>query len=764
MENINLIEYLKRLPSYKGQITHIEVIPPKAPRLQSGFGETEEPLNPAIRSVLTQSGLLPLYSHQAEAINAIRKKNNVVVSTGFASGKTLCYNIPVIESLLSDRYARAIYLYPTKALAQDQMRSLKQLLRLLNADFHAAIFDGDTPDEERKSVRSSARLIMTNPDMLHYGILPNHRLWSKLFQHLKFVIIDEAHIYRGIFGGQVGQVLRRLRRICDFYGSKPQFIAGSATIANPGEHLETLTGLPFSVISDNGSPQAGRDFLFWNPPFIDNAGSARRSANREATIIFAELIKNGIRTLVFTRTRRLTELIYRYTRDILSKTSQSDLIKPYRAGYLAEDRRLIEKGLFEGKLLGAVATTALELGIDIGDLKATVLTGYPGSISSTWQQAGRSGRRVERGLSILIGLDNPLDQFLMNNPQYFFQSNFEKALSNPSNINILKQHILCAAREHPISSNDIKYFGDDIWKALNELQSAGFVKKKGDRWYLSSSITYPAEKVNIRSISESSFSIIDSANENRVLETVEDSIAFSQIHPGAIYLHQGNSYLITQLDLLGKVAIAKPVEEPYYTQAKDLSELSIIKEHSRKKVLNSTVYFGDVEVYKLVIGFKKKQQYTDEVVGEEILDLPPKIFNTQALWFDIEDWIVDRLKKEQLDMAGGLHAIEHCAIGLLPMFALCDRNDIGGLSSAVFHQTGKPQIFIYDAYPGGIGLAQNGYEIIDKLWDITFKVIRGCPCEDGCPSCIQSPKCGNNNEPLDKQAALFILKQLLGIM
>jgi len=760
---VNTLAFLEQItvqPTYRGQIAHIERIPPR----EAKWAELAKPLSVNLQDCLNKHGLLPLYTHQAEAVNNARQGKNVMVSTSSASGKSLCYNTVVLEAILAEQRGRALYLFPTKALAQDQLRSLQELFSpvLLNTE-EFATFDGDTPQTERAEIRQRARIVLTNPDMLHIGILPNHQAWSRLLKHLMYVVVDEAHIYRGVFGSHVAGVLRRLRRLCDYYGVTPQFICCSATIANAGEHAERLVGLPFEVVDNDGSPHGGKDFVFWNPPIIDEARSVRRSANSEATDLFTEMVKRDIRTLTFARSRRLTELIYSYSRQRLAEISSflSGKIKAYRAGYLPQERRQIEREFFAGDLLGVVATTALELGIDIGDLEATVLTGYPGSIASTWQQAGRSGRSRDRSLSFLIGLDNPLDQYFMRHPDYFFQKNFENALVNPGNPYILRAHLLCAAWELPLSSDDERFFGSALNQERAELERQGALRERRKRWYLSPAIAYPAQSINIRSTSGENFALIDTST-NSLLETVEASVAFFQIHPGAIYLHQGESYLVTELDLTGHTACAEPTTASYYTQAKDLTDLHIVRVTRSRSCQRIKVYLGEVEVTTTVVGFKKKAQFTEEVIAEEPLDLPPYHFPTVALWFDLPAEAVARLDEAQLDFAGGLHAAEHAAIAILPLFALCDRNDIGGVSTPFHPDTGKAQIFIYDAYPGGVGIAEKGFDLVEELWQATLKAIAECPCQEGCPSCIQSPKCGNNNQPLDKKAAQILLEGLLG--
>ena len=754
------IQHLIARPEYRDQIARLERIPPRPAR----FAPLDEPLAPELQDCLEASKLSRLYTHQAGAVNAARRGENVMVATASASGKTLCYNVSVLQAMLEDKQTRAIYLFPTKALAQDQLRTLKDYFSpalLAAGDF--ATFDGDTPQAERAEIKRRARIILTNPDMLHLGVLPNHQSWARFLRHLKYVVVDEAHVYRGVFGSHVANVLRRLRRLCRHYGAAPQFIMCSATIANPGEHAASLLGQPAVVVDDDGSPQGGRDFVFWNPPLLDEAKNVRRSANSEATDLFTELVGHRIRSLVFARSRRLTELIFNYSRQSLSERypSLSERISAYRAGYLPEERRRIEQALFSGGLLGVVATTALELGIDIGDLEATVLTGYPGSIASTWQQAGRSGRSRERAMSFLIGLDNPLDQYFMRHPDYFFGRSVEYALVNPANPYILRSHLLCAAWELPLSKGDERFFGPDMNREVTGLEEEGILRPRHYRWYLTPAITYPAQGVNIRSASSDNYALVDAAT-GTLLETVGDDIAFFQLHPGAVYLHQGDAYLVTALDLAARTAVAREVEVNYYTQTRELTDISIRRVIAQRSVGPVEVCLGEVEVTTTVVGFKKKQHYTDEVIGEEVLDLPPQRFPTVALWFDLPEKMVKRLEREQLDFAGGLHAVEHAAIGILPLFALCDRNDIGGVSTPLHPDTGKAQVFIYDAYPGGVGIAEKGCELIKELWRAALQAVSECPCTEGCPSCIQSPKCGNNNEPLDKKAAIVLLEGLVG--
>ncbi|NWF77010.1 MAG: DEAD/DEAH box helicase [Chloroflexi bacterium] len=766
MDAAAFLHHIVSLPDYRQQVVHIERIPAQGPR----YGKLDKPIHPELQACLKYLSISALYSHQAKALNAISAGKNVIIATPSASGKTLCYQLATLEALLRDKNSRALYIFPTKALAQDQLRSLKQILSDLSlraptsrgeaiSPRDAATFDGDTPQSERANIRKQARVVLTNPDMLHLGILPNHQSWSRFFRNLKYVVIDETHIYTGVFGSHVANVLRRLRRLCIFYGSSPQFICCSATIANPQEHAQNIIGLPFEAVVEDGSPHGEKYFTFWNPPFLDEAKTSRRSPNSEAAFLLRELVQRDIRGLVFARTRKLTELIYIYTRDQLPPPLR-DKISPYRAGYLPEDRRRIEHQFFNGELLGLVATTALELGINIGDLDATVLTGYPGSIASAWQQAGRSGRSTYSSLSFLVALQNPLDQYLMRNPDFFFSKNFDNAIINPANPYILKPHLLCAAWEKPLEDRDEEFFGASMSAMLAELEQEGMLRKRQERWHPTPSISYPAQDINIRSTSGQSYAVID-GQQGQLLETVEASVAIFQIHPGAIYLHQGESYLIKELDLVRRIAWAEPVSADYYTQTMEITDIRVTKLLKEKDCHGVKVYFGDVDVTTTVVGFKRLKQFTEEVITQEPLDLPPQQFPTKALWFDLPQKAIARITDAGLDFHGGLHACEHAAIGILPLFALCDRNDIGGVSTPFHPDTGRAQIFIYDAHPGGIGIAEKGFEIIADLWQATLKAVEGCPCADGCPSCVQSPKCGNNNQPLDKEAAAILLEELV---
>ena len=766
MDVSSFLHNCRSAPDYKSQIVHVEQLPPR----QASYGHLDHPLHPALQGALKKCHLWPLYLHQAEALNALARGHNLMVTTPAASGKSLCYHLPILDSILRDGQTWALYIFPTKALTQDQLKSLHEMGEAIRSQsgyrrfsLRAAIFDGDTPIEERTSIRRRTQLLLTNPDMLHLGILPNHRAWSRLLRHLRYIVVDEAHVYRGVFGSHMSLLLRRLRRLCQLYGSRPQLVLCSATIANPGDLAQRLTGLPFHVIARDGSPFGGKQFAFWNPPVVDERAATRRRANSEAANLFSQLVANHIRTITFVRSRKAAELVNLYAQRQLANLRPSSIkhISPYRASYLPEKRRRIEKSLLEGELMGVATTNALELGIDVGDLDATVITGYPGSVSSTWQQAGRSGRRNEESLAVLVAQDNPLDQYFMRHPDAFFGRPIESALISTDNPHIIQPHLLCAAYEAPLSIQDEELFGATFKERVGDLEQRGLLRNTENSWFLGiRAPPYPAAQANIRSTSLHSYTLVEEGS-GAILETVEEAAVFQQLHPGAVYLHMGEPYLVRRLDLDSRTASAAHTDLPYYTQTKDVTDIRILTTRSSKVTGGVGVYLGDVEVTNVVLSFKKKDHLSDETIGEEYLDLPPRRFNTVALWFDIPQTVQERISRESWDLAGGLHAAEHAAIGVLPLFALCDRNDIGGVSTPFHPDTGQPQVFIYDGHPGGVGITEHGYEVIDELWSATLRAIAECRCSQGCPSCIQSPKCGNNNHPLDKEVAIAILRTLI---
>jgi DEAD/DEAH box helicase domain-containing protein len=749
-----LLGELRDRPAYRGQIVHARFLPARSPR----YGVLDRPLHPGLEQRLQAQGVARLYAHQAAAVNAARRGEHVAVVTPAASGKTLCYNLPVLDALLNDPGGRALYLFPTKALAQDQLDALTSFDL---PDVLAATYDGDTPARKRQPIRETARILLSNPDMLHVGILPQHFRWKPFLQRLRYVVLDEMHVYRGVFGSNVANVLRRLRRLCRLHGADPRFICTSATIANPQEFTERLLGLPVTVVSGDGAPTGPRWFVLWNPPLLDEAGVARRSALSEATGLFTELVARGVRTIAFTKARKVTELISRYAAARL-RDEAPDLagrISPYRAGYLPEDRRRIERRLFDGDLIGVVSTSALELGIDVGGLDAALLVGFPGTIASLWQRAGRAGRGTDPSLAILVAQHDALDQYLMRHPDYLFDRPVEHAVIDPENPYVLARHLRCAAAEIALIPSDLTLFGERAREIIPLLEQAGDLAARRGRWYWTGSQRYPAQGVDIRSASGFIFRIV--GPDRRTIGTVEETRAFEQVHPGAVYLHQGEAFLVRALDLAARVAHVEPAAADYHTQARTTIDLTVRRAHASRPWGPTAITFGEVEVATQVIGFARKQLFTDTTLDVQPLDLPPQRLQTTALWFAIPERLERVVHAQGLDFAGGIHAVEHAAIGVLPLFAMCDRWDLGGVSYPMHPQVQTPAIFIYDGHPGGVGITEKGYALIDALMAATLEVIEACPCDAGCPSCIQSPKCGNLNEPLDKQAALVLLRGLL---
>ena len=598
--------------------------------------------------------------------------------------------------------------------------------------------------------------------MLSVGILPNHALWQTFFAQLRYVVVDEAHVYRGVFGSQVACVLRRLRRICAHYGRAPQFIFCTATIANPGEHVQRLAAVEALVVSDDGAPRGARSFALWNPPLVDRTRTLRRSAGADAATLFAALVQNGQRTIAFARTRRSAELLLSHARDQLRRTAPAlaERVQSYRAGYLANDRRAIERGLFDGSLLGVTATNALELGIDIGDLDATVLAGYPGTIASVWQQAGRAGRGKRDALTILVGEDDPLNQFFMHNPAALFAQPVESALIHPDNVYILEKQLPCAAHELPLTSADEALFGPGFVDAMIRLERSGVLNYEHDRWtYLGG--RYPAQDVTLRSASRRTVRLVHERDPKRLIEEIDGDVAVRRAHEGAIYLHQGESYLVTKLDLSKGIATARPTDVAYYTEPREIGQTYIVRSLKQRAAGATRAYLGDVRVSQRVIGYRRRQQFKEEVLVDVELDYPAQSFETRALWWDIPAAALAGLRRERCDPTGALHAAEHVCASMLPLFAMCDRADIGSLSTTSHPDTQKPQIFIYDSFAGGVGISEQGYVALERLWAAALQTIDECTCEKGCPACVQSPRCGSNNQPLDKRGAGLLLRMLL---
>jgi DEAD/DEAH box helicase domain-containing protein len=714
-----------------------------------------EELGHPVRSALVQAGIERLYAHQAQAL-AAAFAGPTIVTTGTASGKSLCFQLPTLEVLSSDRTARALYLYPTKALAQDQARALHAFG--LHQAIRPAIYDGDTPRSERPAIRKKSNLIITNPDMLHVGILPHHAAWGDLFANLAFVVIDEAHVYRGVFGSHVGNVLRRLRRIAGIYGTAPRFLLTSATIANPVELAESLTGLnPFTLIDDDGAPRAERRVAMWNPALLDEKLGMRASALAEAAEVFAELVSSGARTICFMKSRKGVELILRHTVQRLGKSGLAERIAPYRAGYTPAQRREIERRLVEGELLGVVATDALELGIDIGELDAAICVTFPGTVASLRQMWGRAGRRG-RGLAVYIAGEDALDQFFCRHPDEFLSRPVEAAILDPGSSEIYAEHLLCAAHEAPLTEDDSAILGDAWRPHAEQLAEAGFLRERATGFVPRRADDYPAARVALRSASADTFALID-VSSGELLGSVEAGRAYSTVHEGAVYLHLGRSYHVAALDIGGRRALLEPFEGDYFTQAKREIVTSIERLHERRETMGVTLSFGSVVYSETVLGYQRKGLQDHEVIDFQSLELPTVEFPTRALWYELDDLIAaERFPPEAL--LGALHALEHGQIAVLPLIAMCDRWDIGGLSTNAHPQTGGPTIFIYDGHPGGVGITRRGYDEFERLGADARRLIAECPCESGCPSCVQSPKCGNLNEPLSKAGALELLRRM----
>ncbi|MCL5283495.1 MAG: DEAD/DEAH box helicase [Armatimonadetes bacterium] len=750
------IEQLQLEPDYRDQIAHIERIPPRKAKRAPNLPEYP----PVITQRLKWMGIEQLYSHQLEALNFINSGHHVVISTSTASGKSLCYQIPSLCAALSPKRERSLYLFPTKALAQDQLRKLAAWN--LHPQVLAATYDGDTPKSERAFIKRTAHIVLSNPDMLHCGILPYHTSWSAFFEKLRYIILDELHTYRGVFGAHIAQIMRRLRRIAALYGANPQFIACSATLINPAELMEKLTGYKAETVCTNGSPSGSRTFVLWNPPLIGRDKSERRSVHIEAADLFARSVATGIRNIVFTRARKSAELILRYAKQELgrSRPALRSKVAAYRAGYTPSERRKIERDLFDGRLIGVTATNALELGVDIGGLDATIQAGYPGTITSTWQQAGRAGRSEGEALNILIATDNPLDQYLIRHPEALFGKPIELVVINIDNRRILGAHLICAAHESPIQENDLALFGDQASLLLCDLEEAGFLSHRGDRWYYQGG-RFPAGDFSIRSAGADHYSIIDASHAGELIGEVDSSRAFETVHTGAVYLHQSETYLIEKLDIDRREALANRADLNYYTEPLVISQITVLSERKRIKLLNTNVAFGEVVVQSQVIGYKEMDIRTESVIARKELDLPPSLFETEALWLALSPEVTSDLISGGYDLAGAIHAAEHAAIGIMPIISVCDRWDVGGVSTPLHPDIGGAAIFIYDAYPGGAGITDAAFERAFELLSAAAECIQLCPCEEGCPSCVQSPKCGNNNRPLDKLGANRLLSLVL---
>jgi DEAD/DEAH box helicase domain-containing protein len=720
------------------------------PATQATATPLPDDLDPALASSLLGAGVTSLFTHQARAWEAARGGADVIVTTGTASGKSLAFNLPVLDAIAADPRTRALYLYPTKALAQDQARSLAEL-RL--PGLRPAIYDGDTESERRWQIRKWANLILTNPDMLHVGVLPHHDRWGDVLHNLRYVVVDEAHTYRGVFGSHVANVLRRLRRLAGIYGADPQFLLASATIANAGELAAALTGRETTVVDRDGAPRSERQIALWNPPLLDAELGQRASALGEAARLYAGLVSRGLRTICFAKSRKAAELIHRFTCERVEPEVAARLT-PYRAGYTPAQRRAIEGRLVEGDLLGVSATDALELGIDIGLLDCAISVGFPGTVASLRQQWGRAGRR-SRGLAVLVASEDALDQFFMREPEALLGRRVEAALVDHANPRILDPHVLAAAFEAPLDERDIATLGPEALQRaalLPELERsrAGWVWTGRD---------YPAARISLRSGDTAAFTVVDETT-GAVLGLVERERAYSTVHEGAVYLHLGEQYLVGSLDLEARTALVAPTTANWYTQARKETETAIEEALRRRPALGVELVFGRVSVTEQVIGYQRKAIADGTTIETVPLLLPETAFETEAIWFSPPGELLDGLEAMPT-LLSSLHAAEHSLIALLPLWAMCDRWDIGGLSTNVHFQTGAPTIFVYDGHAGGAGITERGYDRFEGWAADTARLLAGCPCRSGCPSCVQSPKCGNLNELLDKAGARTLLERML---
>ena len=755
-----LLNRLLRDPTRAERVTHVEHVPARVGR-RADWPAWADPL---LVARLEHLGVPAPWEHQAVAADLVHGGSSVVIATGTASGKSLAYLLPVLSSqLLPDARATALYLSPTKALATDQLRAVRGLNL---AAVRAATYDGDTTFEERDWVRRHGTFVLTNPDMLHRGILPRHGDWSGFVRHLRYVVVDACHTYRGVFGSHVAQVLRRLRRVCARYGSSPVFVLASATVSSPEESAGRLTGLPVVPVTDDASPRGSTEFALWEPPLMPDYGGehgapVRRSATAETGDLLADLVVEGARTIAFVRSRRGAESVALSARRALGEVASelATRVAAYRAGYLPEERRELERRLQSGDLLGVAATNALELGVDVAGLDAVVLTGWPGTVASVWQQAGRAGRAGQGALAVFVARDDPLDTYLVHHPAALFGRPVETTVLDPSNPYVLGPHLCMAAAELPLTEDDLELFGppDDVRLLLADLVRRGLLRSRPKGWFWTSR---ERPEVDIRGAGGPPVRLVETGT-GRLLGTVDASSAHGQAHAGAVYLHQGETYVVDSLDLGEAVALVHADDPDYSTSARDVTDIRIVETLRSSSYDGVSLHFGTVDVTNQVVSFLRKRIGTGEVLGEEPLDLPPRELRTRSVWYTVSASRLAAAALEWADVPGAAHAAEHAAIGLLPLFATCDRWDIGGVSTALHEDTGECTVFVYDGHPGGAGFSERGYVRGADWLRATREAIASCECTSGCPSCVQSPKCGNGNEPLDKAGAVRFLDAVL---
>ncbi len=757
---------------YRGQLAASVEIPAREARYASVTPALPEPLLAALRV----DGIDELYAHQAEAIDHIRAGHNIVVVTTTASGKTLCYNTPVLETLLADPTRRALYLFPTKALAQDQLKTLQRYGdRVESLSLNCGTYDGDTPQAKRRTLRDKANILLTNPDMLHSGILPNHARWAHFFSSLSYVVIDELHSYRGVFGSNVAMLIRRLRRLCRHYDADPIFICCSATIGNPKEHAEALTGVEMQVVDDDGSPAGAKKFVLWNPPIVDKELGVRRSPNLEAQWLMTTLIADyQAPTIAFMRARMTAELLYRFVREALDRISPrlANMVRSYRGGYLPEDRREIERRLFSGELLGVISTNALELGIDIGSLDAALIVGYPGSICSTWQQAGRAGRRKDQSLAMLIARGVPTDQFLAMHPGYFFGRSHERAVIDPQNAFVLAGHLRCALQEFPVDGSDLEFFGPLTSSLVRLLQDEGEAKEIAGRWHWHGN-EYPAGDINLRNADTNNYVIQDATDGGaRVIGMMDEWSAFILLHDEAVYLHDGDTYFVQKLDLEKRIAFVEKRELDYYTVAVDKTTIHLLDDENEPRrerpVGNAKAGLGPAQVSALVYMFRKIKFYQQDSIGYGNLALPVHELLTEAAYLAPHAAILRAVRDAGGQPEDGLLGVSNAVSGVLPALVMCDSSDLGSVVDAA--NLGAPAIFLFDRFPGGIGYAQKAFEHLEDVLEAALELVESCPCEKGCPSCVGVPlppapryeDIDSRGAVPDKAAALAILRGILG--
>jgi DEAD/DEAH box helicase domain-containing protein len=789
----------------------------RLPAVPARFAPYPDGVDPRLRAALSVRGVEQLYTHQAEAFEHVLAGRNVVTITPTASGKTLCYNGPVLSAILQDPSTRALYLFPTKALAQDQLAELHTLSELLSADSELEIgvftYDGDTPSDARRSIRGKAHVVLSNPDMLHSGILPHHPRWAKLFENLRFVVIDELHAYRGVFGSHLSNILRRLQRICRHYGSDPIFICSSATIANPRELAEGLTGRPFSLVDQSGAPRGEKFFLFVNPPVVNAQLGIRRSYLSEARRVSLEFLKHNLQLILFAQSRLAVEILTTYLKDAFhGPPGAADVVRGYRGGYLPNRRREIERGLREGLVRAVVSTNALELGIDIGALDVSVLAGYPGTIAATWQRAGRAGRRTTRSAAVLVASSAPIDQFIVRNPSYFFDASPEHALINPDNLHILVDHVKCAAFELPFQDAE-RFGGEDLQEVLGVLGEEGFVHHADGQWNWTNE-SYPADAVSLRSVSSDNFVVVDITHDERVIGETDFTSGPSTLHEKAIYIVEGALYQVARFDFDGRKAYVRSVDCDYYTTAISYAKVTILETFesgvgmssgsgirdpwsespescgealdalpdsgsrttdpdSEGVIVSARRSHGEVHVVSRVVGFKKIKFYTNENVGSGDLDLPEQQMHTSSYWLTISAAVMAALPYSIADRRDGIVGLAFAMKNIAQLLLMCDGHDIGlsvdggaldrpirtgGISTVPDALATEPNIFIYDNYPGGIGFSRPLFAMHSELLDRTRDLIAGCPCDSGCPSCV-GPE--GHTGPYAKRVALHILSSVI---